>query len=38
VTNGFRKQAQKLSREEKARALRAKRDYEERMKKGIYYE
>ena len=38
VTNGFHKQTQKLPVEVRARALRAKQDYERRMKEGSYYE
>lgn len=38
VTNGFQKKAQKLPKSEKERALRAKADYERRVKEKIYYE
>lgn len=38
VTNGFEKKSQKLPENEKERALRAKEDFERRIKKGIYYE
>ena len=38
VTNAFEKKTKKLPSAEKERALRFKRDYEERVKKGEYYE
>lgn len=38
VTNGFEKKSQKLPQKEKDRALRAKEDFELRIKKGAYYE
>jgi len=38
VTNGFEKKSQKLPQKEKDRALRAKEDFEQRIKKGAYYE
>ncbi|MGA1195886.1 MAG: type II toxin-antitoxin system RelE/ParE family toxin [Candidatus Latescibacterota bacterium] len=38
VTNAFRKKTQKLPKSEKDRALRAKLDYERRLKEGDYYE
>lgn len=38
VTNAFRKKQQKLPNTEKDRALKLKRDYETRIKKGDYYE
>ncbi len=38
VTNGFVKKQDKLPREEKERALLYKREYEIRVKKGIYYD
>jgi phage-related protein len=38
VTNAFEKKSQKLPVKEKERALRSKKDFEERMKKGAYYE
>lgn len=37
ITNAFTKKGQKLPKSEKERALRIKRDYEERVKKGEYY-
>lgn len=38
VTNAFVKKTQKLPQEEKNRALKAAQSYEERAKKGVYYE
>lgn len=38
VTNGFEKKSQKLPPNEKERAVRAKEDFERRIKKGIYYD
>lgn len=38
VTNGFEKKSQKLPRGEKERAIRAKEDFERRIKKGDYYD
>ena len=38
VTHAFHKKSRKLPHGEKDRALRAKRDFEERVKKGTYYE
>lgn len=38
VTNAFRKKQQKLSPTEKKKALNAKTDYYERIKKGTYYD
>ena len=38
ITNGFVKKSDKLPPGEKDRALRAKADFETRMKKGTYYE
>lgn len=38
VTNAFEKKSQKLPAKEKERALRAKQDFERRIKKGNYYE
>lgn len=38
ITNAFEKKSQKLPSGEKERALRAKADYEYRVKKGEYYE
>jgi phage-related protein len=38
VTNAFEKKSQKMPHGEKDRAMRAKRDFEERTKKGLYYE
>jgi hypothetical protein len=38
ITNGFVKKSDKLPPGEKDRALRAKDDFETRMKKGTYYE
>ena len=38
VTNAFMKKQQKLPEAEKNRALKCKQDYENRIKKGAYYE
>lgn len=38
ITNAFVKKQQKLSSTEKKKALKAKKDYDERIKKGIYYD
>ena len=38
VTNGFEKKSQKLPQGEKERALRAKTDFELRVRRGAYYE
>jgi len=38
ITNAFHKKSDKLPPGEKERALRFKKDFEERVKKGIYYE
>lgn len=38
VTNAFHKKTDKLPRNEKTRALDMKDDYEERIKRGDYYE
>ena len=38
ITNAFHKKSQKLPRHEKERALRAKDNYEQRVKNGQYYE
>ena len=38
VTNGFKKKSNKMPRREKEKALIAKKSYEERCKKGTYYE
>ncbi len=38
VTNAFHKKSQKLPEQEKGRALRAKRDFEDRIRRGIYYD
>ena len=38
ITNAFMKKQQKLPAEEKKRAIRFKKDYERRIKKGSYYE
>lgn len=38
VTNAFHKKSDKLPKNEKERALRFKNDYEDRVKRGIYYE
>lgn len=38
VTNAFEKRQDKLPLNEKERALSFKKDYEERYKKGVYYE
>jgi len=38
ITNAFHKKSNKLPPGEKERALRTKKDFEERLKKGTYYE
>jgi hypothetical protein len=38
ITNGFEKKGQKLPSGEKSRALKAKADFELRIKRGTYYE
>lgn len=38
ITNAFEKRQQKLPKNEKERALKAKKDYEERSKGNKYYE
>lgn len=38
ITNGFQKKSQKLPPGEKERAIRAKQDYEQRVKERRYYE
>ena len=38
ITNGFQKKSDKMPPGEKDRALRAKMNYETRVKQGIYYE
>ncbi|MCC6220849.1 MAG: type II toxin-antitoxin system RelE/ParE family toxin [Deltaproteobacteria bacterium] len=38
ITNGFEKKSQKLSPQEKEKAVRAKKNYEHRVKNGSYYE
>lgn len=38
ITNGFVKKGDKLPRREKERALRAKADFESRVRNGTYYE
>lgn len=38
ITNGFEKKSQKLPSGEKLRALKAKEDFELRVKNGTYYE
>jgi hypothetical protein len=38
ITNAFHKKSDKMPPGEKDRALRLKKDFEERIKKGIYYE
>jgi len=38
ITNAFHKKSDKLPPGEKDRALRAKKDFEDRVKKGTYYE
>lgn len=38
VTNGFHKKTDQLPQNEKDRALRIKKDYEARIKRGNYYE
>ncbi|MGE3921031.1 MAG: type II toxin-antitoxin system RelE/ParE family toxin [Gammaproteobacteria bacterium] len=38
VTNAFHKKTDKLPKNEKALALKLKNDYENRVKRGIYYE
>jgi hypothetical protein len=37
ITNAYRKQSQKLDKKELAKAVRMKRDYEQRVKGGCYY-
>lgn len=37
VTNAFTKKAQKLPPGEKERALRARQEYQDRVKRGVYY-
>jgi len=37
ITNAYRKQSQKLDKKELAKAIRMKRDYEQRLKSGGYY-
>jgi hypothetical protein len=38
ITNGFEKKGQKIPSGEKSRALKAKADFELRIKRGTYYE
>ena len=38
VTNGFHKKTDKLPKNEKEKALKFKKDYESRVKRGNYYE
>jgi phage-related protein len=38
VTNAFYKKANKLPKNEKDRAMKIKRNYEDRVKRGDYYE
>ena len=38
ITNAFMKKQQKLPKAEKAKAMKYKKDYESRIKKGSYYE
>ena len=38
ITNAYEKKSTKMPKNEKMRALSAKKDYEERYKQGIYYE
>lgn len=38
VTNGFHKKSDKLPKADKERALKAKHDYENRIKRGDYYD
>lgn|SRR3990167_2414427 len=38
VTNGFHKKTDKLPQSEKSRAIKIKKDYETRVKRGDYYE
>lgn len=38
ITNAFMKKSQKLPKNEKELALRSKKDFEERIKRGEYYE
>lgn len=38
VTNGFHKKTDKLPQSEKKRAIKIKKDYETRVKRGDYYE
>ena len=37
ITNAFKKKQQKLPKSEKDRALKCKKDFEDRNRKGIYY-
>ena len=37
ITNAFEKKSQKISPGEKERALKAKADFEMRVKQGVYY-
>jgi Phage derived protein Gp49-like (DUF891) len=38
LTNAFHKKSQKLPPAEKERAIQAKRDFEDRMRRGVYYD
>jgi hypothetical protein len=38
LTNAFHKKTQKLPPVEKERAIRAKRDFEDRIRRGVYYD
>ena len=38
ITNAFRKKQQKLPSSEKTKALKSKKDYNDRVKKGTYYD
>jgi len=38
ITNSYKKKSNKLPRNEKDKALKAKKDYEQRFKEGTYYE
>ena len=38
ITNAYKKKSNKLPKNEKEKALKAKKDYEQRCKEGTYYE
>ena len=38
ITNAFRKKTQKISKGEKDRAIKLKKDYNKRFRSGVYYE